>query len=869
MENFSNQTYTDASSIRIPSKTNTTAPVPAAVTQDAERPGKGGEGGAPAVSNKEFLGVLFGKLNDDELVAVCGKAGDPQQGGWHPAPVSDMAGRCSSDRNNYFNCSTFSPTESGSLSVKAENFCRYHVLVFDDVGTKVPLDKVTHVEPTYVIETSPGNFHYGYVLTTPTSDIETLTQLQNACADAGLTDNGAKGVNRWMRLPNAINGKPKYHDAEGKAFRCRLAEWNPDISFTVEQLFAGFDGVAPASPPSVSPLRKHRKSSRHTIEVSHDVFVQKPLENSIVSALKAYALHKKDLGDGRHEMTCLWLDEHTDQIDSGTVYFEPSDSYPMGGFRCQHSHGDQKTVKDLLTKFDINEQAAAHRSEIRIVPGAIDQIQKAAESVLSETGRVFQSGGAIMFLRKNPSTGDVTMELGNDATITTALASNAIWIQFTKQDKKGSRCDPPTRVVQMLLKANDYTYLPELNGIARQPYYHPENGRLILQPGYDQSSGIFGAFDEVPHDISKATREDAEAALTTLTDLLSEFHFESETDGSAAISAMITATVRPSLPLAPAFLTTAPDSGVGKSYLNKVIVGFAGGEPARASFPKTSEEATKSVLSLLLTAPAAIEYDDMDTSFMPHGVLNRMLTSETITDRVLGASKTVTLRTQTFVIASGINVEPERDMLRRVITIRLAARTAEGIGRSFSGNPAEDVRTKRADMVAAVLTIIEAWKNAGRPKSDAASIASYGDDWADYCRHPLIWLGLPDPAQRLFDQVEQDSQSAALGQMLESWYKIFGTKAVTVRQLVRYAFEHEDSLFADALQDFPMHDARGINPSKFGWLLKKQAKRVVGGFTLLEDRADGRKGWRVEKVVKVVTPASPPLLAPTEAPSQP
>ncbi|OAO01443.1 hypothetical protein A8B75_15015 [Sphingomonadales bacterium EhC05] len=857
LNNTANAKPIDASAIRITPKNNT-AP-------DTDRPEKGGEGGVPAVSNAEFLAVLFGKLNDDELVAICGKAGDPQQGGWNPASISELAARCPSDRNNYFNCSTFNPTESGTLSAKAANFCRYHLIVLDDVGTKVPLEKVAHVEPTYAIETSPGNFQYGYVLATPITDMGKMTLLQNACADAGLTDNGAKGAARWMRLPNAINGKPKYHDADGKAFRCRLTKWNPDKCFSEEQLFADFN-LAPPSPPSVSPLRKHRKSSRHTIEVSHDVFVQKPSENPIVSALKANGLHKRYLGDGRHEITCPWLDEHTDQIDSGTVYFEPTDSYPMGGFRCQHSHGDQQTVKNLLSKFDINEQAATHRSEIRIVPGAIDQVQKAAEFILSETGKVFQSGGAIMFLRKNPSTGDVTTEMGNDATITTALARNAIWTQISKQDKKGSRCDPPVRLVQMLLKANDYTYPPVLNAIARQPYYHPDNGKLILGPGYDQSSGIFGAFEEVPSDISNATREDAQVALKTLTNLLSEFHFESETDRSAAVSAMLTATVRPSLPLAPAFLTTAPDSGVGKSYLNKVIVGFAGGEPARASFPKTSEEATKSVLSLLLTAPAAIEYDDMDTSFMPHGVLNRMLTSETITDRVLGVSKTVTVRTQTFVIASGINVEPERDMLRRVITIRLAARTEDGIGRSFSGNPAEDVRTKRATMIAAVLTIIEAWKNAGQPKSDVASIASYGDDWADYCRHPLIWLGLPDPAQRLFDQVDQDSQGAALGQMLESWYKIFGSKAVTVRQLVRYAFENEDSLFADALQEFPMHDAKGINPSKFGWLLKKQAKRVVGGYRLLEDRADGRKGWRVEKVVKVVTPPSPPLPAPAEVP---
>lgn len=838
---------------------------PAKTDPAVTAPSKGGEGGktgyiaitdVPFVSNAEFINTLFTNLIDDETVAICSKSGDPTQGGWQPSPALQIESRCANSSNNYVNCSTFKLADGGVLSARAENFCQYRLFVLDDIGTKVPLEKVSRVGPTYAIETSPGNFQYGYVLETPINSIPEMAKLQDAFADAGLTDNGAKGAARWMRLPNAINGKAAYRDVDGKPFTCRLTIWNPAKKFTPKALFDAF-ALTPTAPATTPVNRSQRNSNPRRVDISHDVFVQKGSENPVVAALKANGMHKRDLGDGRHEMTCPWLDEHTDRIDGGTVYFEPTDSFPIGGFRCQHSHGDDHSISNLLAKIEIDEQIATYRSEIRIVPGAIDQVQKSAEYVLAETGRVFQSGGAIMFLRKSPQTNDVTTELGNDATITTALAKSAIWTQFDKNSKARRRCDPPVRVVQMLLKANDYTYLPVLNTIARQPFFHPVTNQLITHNGYDESSGIFGAFDDVPNDISNATKADAEAALEKINELINETDFESEVDRAAAISAMMTATVRPSLPLAPAYLTTAPDSGVGKSYLNRVIVGFAGGEPARASFPKTSDEATKSVLSHLLTAPAAIEYDDMDTSFMPHGALNRMLTNETITDRILGVSKTVTVSTKTLVLASGINVEPERDMLRRVITIRLAARTADGIGRKFRGNPAEKIRTKRAEFTIAVFTIIEAWKNAGQPKSDVPDVASYEGKWADYCRHPLIWLGLADPAQALFNQVAQDSHGAALGQLLDAWYREFGNKAMTVRQLAAHADEDEDGAFAEALENFPLRDGKFINRSKFGWLLKKQAKRVVNGYRILEDRADGRKGWRVERV-QVPAPDSPP-----------
>ena len=192
-----------------------------------------------------------------------------------------------------------------------------------------------------------------------------------------------------------------------------------------------------------------------------------------------------------------------------------------------------------------------------------------------------------------------------------------------------------------------------------------------------------------------------------LDDLLTEFHFPSETDKAAALAAIFTAVVRPTLAHAPAFHVRAPVYGSGKTYLCELIGAFAGpGGNTKVSYPTTSEEATKAILSLLLSGTAVIEFDDMDTDWIPHGIIKRMLTAEYVSDRILGVNKTATVSTRTLFLGSGNNVGPIRDLLRRVLTINLDPRCATPATIAYKSEPVEKVRQNRGLYVAAVLTLI-------------------------------------------------------------------------------------------------------------------------------------------------------------------
>jgi hypothetical protein len=275
---------------------------------------------------------------------------------------------------------------------------------------------------------------------------------------------------------------------------------------------------------------------------------------------------------------------------------------------------------------------------------------------------------------------------------------------------------------------------------------------------------------------------------------------------------------------------------------------------AKVSYPTTSEEATKVILSLLLSSPAVIEFDDMDTDWIPHGTIKRMLTAEHITDRILGISKTAMVSTRTLFLGSGNNVGPIRDLLRRVLTINVDPRCATPATISYKGFPVDKVRQNRGKYVAAVLTIIQAWRKAGLPRAEADSIVTFGGAWSDYCRFPLMWLGYPDPATALLEQIRRDPDGDALAGLMSEWYSVFGSIPTTVRKAVEKAGERPH--LKDAMREFPVEERGEINPCKLGWMLRKNANRIVSGFEFQRSMADGRIAWRV---VAVETPPLTPL----------
>ena len=827
--------------------------------------GETGKGGDLQITNTEFIEAVFPQLPEGGFAAVCSKPGNPNVGGWLCRRADLVAGSLSAATNNYLGCSSFYPGGDGSFKARKAQFAACHFLMLDDLGTKVPLDRLDGLKLSWLIETSPGNHQGGIILAEPLTDGAEAVRLLNAVIEVGLCDAGASGpLSRWARLPVAINGKPKYAGVDGVPFQCRLLVWQPDNRYTQQEIVDQLQlKLAPAGRP-----KKPKTNSVQPDSISNsigndadDVLTPRAAENPVVAALKARGLYKTPLGSGKHDMTCPWVHEHTDELDTGTAYFEPNELYPVGGFCCLHSHRDKYHIHALLEILGVHNAEARHKPLIRVMAGELHRVVDAAEKELANRGRHYQAGRLIVSVSTDPSCGDPSIIPISSPALTRELSEAATWEKYDGRTKDWVRCDPPAKHAAILYDAQDFRYLPPLAGLTRQPYFRESDGELITLPGYDKTTQRFGVFDTRQFVMSDPTPEAARSALALLEELLTEFRFVDDTDKAAALAAIFTAVVRPTLPHAPGFHVRAPVFGSGKTYLCELIGAFAGsGGNAKVSYPTNSEEATKVILSLLLASPAVIEFDDMDTDWIPHGTINRMLTAEHITDRILGVSKTATVSTRTLFLGSGNNVGPIRDLLRRVLTIHIDPRCATPATLSYKGFPVDKVRQRRGVYVAAVLTIIQAWRRAGSPRADVDNIVTFGGAWSDYCRHPLMWLGHPDPATALLEQVRHAPDGDALGGLLTEWHAVFGSAPTTVRKAVDAARDHHN--LRDAMYEFPIEANNFINRPKLGWLLKKNANRIVGGLEFRKAEADGRIAWRV---VGDKTPPLP-LLPPFDPP---
>jgi hypothetical protein len=815
-------------------------------------------------SNQEFLHALFGESLGEVRPIVVHLEGNPTKApksGWSGRP---WLGETTPERvevNAYFSLAMFRPDESGRYRHRKSQFHALCAVMLDDLGGKIPLDRLT-LPPTWLLETSPGNFQAGYALREPLEDGLQADHLMDAIITAGLCDPGANGpCARLARLPVGINGKHQ------PAYRCKMQTWEPARRYTVDELVAGLQ--LDVAKPRVSTRREVRPCTAHP-EEGDAVWLPRPEVNPVIMALGDRGLYKGPLGGGKHDITCPWADQHTGGADHGTVYFEPDNSWPIGGFKCQHGHCADRKVRDLLTFLGIEPSKARMKPTIRVVAGEIHLVVDAAERELAKARRYYQRGGLIVAVHTDPGTREIRIQDIKQPALVRALSEVAAWERFDGRSKTWVRTDPPGRHVAVLFDSTGYPHLPVLNGLARQPYLRPD-GSLVQEAGYDIGTSMFGVFDAREFSIpANPTRPAAEAALKVLSDLLGEFSFARDVDRAAALTAILTACVRPSLPTAPMFHMRAHMPSSGKSYLCQLITAFA--TPQRgtpATFPGDDEECRKLLLAELLRAPAVIEFDNLTKDLVAHKSLCTALTSEFMTGRILGVSKTASVSTRTLMLSSGNNVGPVQDMTRRCITIHLSPQCETPASRTFARpNLVMDVLQDRGRFVSAAMTIIGAWVSAGRPQTLCKALSGF-EAWSSYCRQPLLWLGVPDSTASVFEAMAEDPDRELLARFMDAWMATFGRTGAMVRDALHRLATNDGQTaeLSDVLEEIA-GESGAINARKLGWWIRRHAGRIVDGRRLAGADGNASAGrWKVDVLPSVlsVSPVSSPDLGGTAA----
>lgn len=287
------------------------------------------------LSNSEFLQTVFGEYWQYAHCTLFPQ--DPVAGDWAGNWAKGIAQLDSDTCNSYYTISLFTPSEDHRALRRKELFYGTYVIMIDDMGSKInSFDAVALQgipDPSYRIETSPGNEQWGYLLDQPCTSQAQVDALLHAITGklAGGIDTGMKGTTRYARLPQGTNTKDKYRGSDGSFPHHRLVEWRPQLRFTM-------DGLARVFNINLGDYKHDTESERYS-----GTFTDADLRtHPVLSKLHV----KKRLRTGVYDVTCPWVRSHSDAADNGAaVMVRPDNSV---GFQCHHGHCENRSGNDLV-----------------------------------------------------------------------------------------------------------------------------------------------------------------------------------------------------------------------------------------------------------------------------------------------------------------------------------------------------------------------------------------------------------------------------------------------------------------------------------------------------------------------------------------
>jgi hypothetical protein len=492
------------------------------------------------------------------------------------------------------------------------------------------------------------------------------------------------------------------------------------------------------------------------------------------------------------------------------------------------------TKEQFLAMAEAAPQFVALR-QIQIVTGKPAQVQDETEDALLAANQpVLVRAGQLV----QPVSSEYPAAKGHKTTSTvlrTITASNlaymtnkhaARYVRYDGRSKQLVPADPPAKIMQGLVERGQWRF-PRVAGVVNAPTLRPD-GTILDEPGYDKVTQLWCAPDpgfrlgDIP---PKPTKSEAKAALGLLTELLSGFPFVTPLDRSVALAATLTAIVRGAFEVAPMFLFAAHSAGTGKSYLANVIAAIVHGRPCPViTASGNSEEMEKRVGALLLEGPTIVSLDNL-THDLDGEQLCQMVEQPVVKVRVLGKSEMPQCEWRGTLFATGNNVTFTGDMVRRGLACNMDAGVERPEARPFAFDAMARALAARGSFVAAGLLIARAYAVA-EAKVDCPPLGSYGG-WERFVRHPLIWLGQPDPVESIEHTRANDPKRRAVATLFDQWRQHLKlNEGYTVSQIIECA--RESALQPTSSFGIGVADYQPVRP-EFNALLMERCTAPRGG----------------------------------------
>jgi hypothetical protein len=662
------------------------------------------------------------------------------------------------------------------------------------------------VRPSLVIETSPGNFHFWYLFTRAISATQAKLIGDAIRASSG-TDQDTGVITQCYRVAGTPNFPSAAKQARGRITieATRIVEqtgrlWDPD------ELLAAFSRVASAAAVAAPPIDYEATLPEELLKDIREGGVGKgndksrsALFQSVIDQLKRRhwtvedifaLLEKYPNGVAKKYVKRLRreVERSYAKAVSGVVLVATAAPTGASSGGASTAAAPQGTAASASASVSATASASATAAirilpTIRLIDGQLPRAVSATEHAMISAGlEIYTRGGTLVYptfetrlAANGRKTKVARLSAFNADSFVEPVAESAIFQRWSVRKNAWVDVDPPTLLVRMALsRARRWVY-PHVSGIITTPTL-PSDGSLLSAPGYDPLSELYLLSDlQLPPIAERPTRQDALTALAKLKDLFCEFSFQNKKGNglekrlncSVAISALLTALLRGSMPTAPIYLVRADTPGTGKSHLVDVIATVATGQFCPViTAAKGIEETEKRLGAILLGAIPIFSLDNC--TYDLEGELLCQLTERPIVNiRILGRSEMPPCECRATVFATGNNITFRGDMVRRGLVCDLEALDERPELRVFQKDALETAADNRGTYVAAALTLVRAYLAAGSPPV-CGPFGSYAA-WSRMVRSPLIWLDEPDPIISMEGIRDEDIVLNSIREFVSLW----------------------------------------------------------------------------------------------------
>jgi len=213
---------------------------------------------------------------------------------------------------------------------RAEDVRHAYVLPCDDIGTKA---NTPFVIPSYILETSPDNYQFGYLIdpfdVSPESGgFEYYDGVLLGLANAGYNDPGCRSATRVIKLPGSI-----HHSG----FATQLIEWSPEKVWDLRDLVK-LMGIEVVDVPCKT-YRKNTAAGNTSLDGIMDATYQWLLANNMTYGKSS---------SGFVSIRCPWSEGHSDPSQFMAGYSPEGHGGEGRGFKCFHAHCAHRQTIDLI-----------------------------------------------------------------------------------------------------------------------------------------------------------------------------------------------------------------------------------------------------------------------------------------------------------------------------------------------------------------------------------------------------------------------------------------------------------------------------------------------------------------------------------------